>query len=697
MKNEFVLAFNEVLEEKQLPRDVIRDALQAAMVAAYRKAVGASNAQLVEAEVDLETGKVLISAEKEIVESVQDPRTEVSLAEARKVDANADLGGMVVVETTPRNFGRVAAQTARQVIQQRIREAEREAQLEFFSKQVGEILSGVVQAVNAQAITLGLDMKAEGTMPRNQQVPGERFRVHDRVRALLMEVKNQTRGPQIVLSRGHRNFLRRLLENEVPEIYHGMVEIRSIAREPGQRSKVAVAALQPGVDPVGACVGVRGVRIQAIVRELNDEKIDVIEWNPDPAAYIAKALSPARVTGVYLNEQAKGAKTATVVVPEDQLSLAIGRDGQNARLAAKLTAWRIDIKSLPEAAADTLHRVQSDADYAQILEQETDILVQVSAILAKKAEGRPVMPEEYTVLSQFVDRVERSLIQQRQKDLRAEEYRQRVAQVDIPEAAYKIPLEDMGISPRITTILGGAGYTTVGDLLLQLKLDENEILRLNGVGARTMTDIQAALEKLHQEGILPSPVVEAEAAAEEAEGVLEAVEGAAPEGVTLEAELAAAVEGAGAEAGAEAGVEPEAVLEAAAVQPVVEQAPVGEAAAEELAAVEPEAGKPEAELEAAAEAGAEPATEAVAEAVAEAVGEAGEEVSSLDELFTLSPDAMDFVASDEDEEEDDEAGGKGKKKKKKKKFVEAEFDPDAGVVLYKKKRKRGDGEWGSEW
>ncbi len=242
------------------------------------------------------------------------------------------------------------------------------------ASQMGEIISGVVQAVNAQGVTLGLDMKAEGIMPRNQQIPGERFRVHDRVRALLLEVKITPRGPQIILSRAHRNFLRRLLENEVPEIYHGMVEIRSIAREPGQRSKVAVAALQPGVDPVGACVGIRGVRIQAIVRELNDEKIDVIEWSPDPAVYIAKALSPARVSGVYLNDQAKGAKTATVVVPEDQLSLAIGRDGQNARLAAKLTGWRIDIKSLPEAAGDAFNRIRTDPDYAAMAAHEADLL-----------------------------------------------------------------------------------------------------------------------------------------------------------------------------------------------------------------------------------------------------------------------------------------------------------------------------------
>ncbi len=300
MKNEFVLAFNEVLEEKQLPKQIVLEALEAAMVSAYRRAVNTSNAQHVEAKIDPETGRVLIYAEKEIVENVVDERTEVSLQEAREVDPKAEMGGMVIVKSTPKDFGRVAAQTARQVIQQRIREAERNSQLDHYSKQIGEIVSGVVQAIGPQGVALGLEMKAEGIMPRNQQIPGERYRVHDRVRALLLEVKQTPRGPQIILSRAHRNFLRRLLENEVPEIYHGIVEIRSISREPGQRSKVAVAALQPAVDPVGACVGIRGVRIQAIVRELNDEKIDVIGWNSEPAVYIAKALSPARVTGVYL-------------------------------------------------------------------------------------------------------------------------------------------------------------------------------------------------------------------------------------------------------------------------------------------------------------------------------------------------------------------------------------------------------------
>jgi N utilization substance protein A len=665
MKNEFVLAFNEVLEDKQLPQEVIAEALEAAMVSAYRRAVNASNAQLVEARIDLETGKVLIYAEKEVVDQVQDERTEVTLEEALKEDENAEMGGMVVVETTPRNFGRVAAQTARQVIQQRIREAERDAQITHFSKQLGEIVSGVVQAVNSQAITLGLDMKAEGIMPRNQQIPGERFRVHDRVRTLLAEVKSNARGPQIILSRAHRNFLRRLLENEVPEIYQGMVEIRSIAREPGQRSKVAVAALQPGVDPVGACVGVRGVRIQAIVRELNDEKIDVIEWNPDPAAYIAKALSPARVTGVFLNEMTKGTKTATVVVPEDQLSLAIGRDGQNARLAAKLTAWRIDIKSLPEAAADALHKLQTNEAFAAILEEQSEIIPQVEVTLAKKAEGRPVMPEEYQVLAQFVDAVEAGAHSMRQIARKEEEERLRVAAADIPEEAYTVPLEELGISPRFTTVLGGHGYTTLGDLMLQLNLDSDVILGINGIGPKAMSDIEEAMAAIDFESLAE----EAESEAELEAGIEAVAEGVAP------VDQVEAVE--------EEVLAPEQPVEAEVEEPV--EAVAGELEEEAEGAPEPEPELVVAEVE------------AEAEAEVQEMEEAEEEEESLEELFAL-PDSFEFIVAGDDDEEDDDEDSKSSKKKQKRKYVEVEYDPDKDVVLYHRKRKReSDDDWEDDW
>lgn len=679
MKSEFVLAFNEVLEEKGLPKEVVLEALEAAMVSAYRRAVMASNAQHVEAKIDLETGKVAIFAEKEIVDSVQDARTEVSLNEARKVDAESVMGGMVVVETTPRNFGRVAAQTARQVIQQRIREAERETQMNYFSKQVGEIVSGVVQAVNSQAVTLGLDMKAEGVMPRNQQVMGERFRVHDRVRALLLEVKSTPRGPQIILSRAHRNFLRRLLENEVPEIYHGMVEVRSIAREPGHRSKVAVAALQPGVDPVGACVGIRGVRIQAIVRELNDEKIDVIEWSNDPTVYIAKALSPARVNGVFLNEHAKGTKTATVVVPEDQLSLAIGRDGQNARLAAKLTSWRIDIKSLPEAASDSVYKLQNDAEYVTLAEQEMDVVSQVEMILAKKAEGRPVTPEEYTVLSQFVDRVERGYIRQREKEKRADEERARIAQAEIPQAAYDIPVEEMGISLRFTTILGGAGYTTAGDLMLQIQLDADSVLGLDGIGPKAMAEIEEAIERL-------SYLKEEEEAALAVELEGEAVEGEAAPVSEVVAGEPAAIE-------AEAIEAEEAVEAVAEIAGEVSEEAVAETAPEEAMAELPAEVLPEAELEEAAL--AEEQTELEAEAAV--TEEVTEEPLKMEDIFSWKADALelDEVAEEEEEEEEGQPSRKTRKKKKKKKYVEVEYDPERDVVVAKKKRKRGG--WGDDW
>lgn len=672
MKNEFALAFNEVLEEKGLPRDVVVEALQAALASAYRRHVNASTAQHVDAAIDPDTGKVTIYAEKEVVESVEDERTEVSIKDAQKVDPETTLGSMVIVESTPRNFGRVAAQTARQVIQQRIREAEREAQTQHFSKQIGEIISGVIQAVNAQGVTLGMEMKAEGIMPRSQMIPGERFRMHDRARALLLEVKTTPRGPQIILSRAHRNFLRRLLENEVPEIYHGLVEIRSIAREPGQRSKVAVAALQPGVDPVGACVGIRGVRIQAIVRELNDEKIDVIEWNADPAVYIAKALSPARVTGVYLNEQSRGAKTATVVVPEDQLSLAIGRDGQNARLAAKLTAWKIDIKSLPEAASDSLVKLQTDPAYADLIEHEVPVIPQVEAVLAKKAENRPVTPEEYHVLTQFVDRVERGVIRQRKEEQRQEEERLAQARAGIPAAAFDIPLDQFEVADRVYTVISETGLQNVGDLMLQMKLDPDAIWKLSGMGPKAMTELQNALERVTEQ-LIAAEQPEIPEAIEE-----QVIEPPAVEAPVIEPEIPVEAE---VEPGLPEVVEAFEAVRAAEIEaPEIEAAPVVEI---EVEAPEEALPEPVAALE------APEAPEAIPAGVVE------EEFDTFDELFALRTDITSVMP--EDEEAEDETDAKKKKKGKKKKFVEVEYDPDRDAMVVKKKRKRGGSEWEDSW
>ena len=648
MKNDFALALNEVLEDRGLPKNVVVEAIEAAMVSAYRRSVNASNAQHVEAKINPENGNVNIYAEKEVVDSVQDERTEVVLEKAVDVDPQAEIGDMVIVETTPNNFGRVAAQTARQVIQQRIREAEREAQYNYYVKQVGEIVNGVVQAINQKGINLGLELKAEGIMPRTQQIPREYFRVHDRIRALLLEIKMSPRGPQIILSRAHRDFLRRLLENEVPEIYHGMVEIRSISREPGYRSKVAVAALQAGVDPVGACVGIRGVRIQTIVRELNDEKIDVIEWNPDPAIYIAKGLSPARVIGVYLDEDLTGPKTATVVVPEDQLSLAIGRDGQNARLAAKLTGWRIDIKSLPEASSEVMFKLHNNPEYKIFNTQEEEAIPQIDTILAKKGEGRPITPEEYHILGSFVDRVEQGVIQRRQAIKKEYEIRLQSAQDAVPDVVFDLPVFTLGLSEEINTVLQGEEY--IGDLMVQYYFDSSKLEGIDGIDDQVLEEISKAFDLLTS--TLPEPEPE-EPEIESAE--VESVEES--EQALDEDETPDAIDDEHAQV-----VEAE-VSEDELVEAVIEEA---EAIIKDIA-VETEQEKDEEEEELPA---------------------------SLEDIFKLKPDMLDLPDESEEVTEDDSDPKSSKKRRKK--YVDIEYDPEQDVTIYRKKRKRGEGEW-DDW
>ncbi len=493
MKTEFALALKQVISDKNLPEEIIIEALKDAMVSAYRRSVNASSAQKVEADVDLESGEVTVFVEKEVVDDVQDDRTEVTISVARKYNPDTEYGDLEMVESTPKDFGRVAAQTARQVIQQRIRQAERQAQFDYYHDKVGEIITGVVQAAHRHELTIGLNINAEGKMPRSQQIPREHYRVHDRIRALLLDIEETTREPRIILSRGHRDFLRRLLENEVPEIYQGLVEIRSIAREAGYRSKVAVAALKPGVDPVGACVGVRGVRIQAIVRELSDEKIDVIEWNTNTEEYIAKALSPARVLSVFLNKETDGMPTATVVVPEDQLSLAIGRNGQNARLAAKLTSWRIDIKGLFEAISDTLFRIHNDPRYADYAENEAEVIPKIEAVLAKREEGRPISPEEYRELHYFNNRIESDLAEKKKKILKKQQARVTAAQEAVPSDAYELPLMTLGLSTKVENILLEEKFDSVGKLAYKLLLVPDSVQDIDGIGPASMEEIEKAL------------------------------------------------------------------------------------------------------------------------------------------------------------------------------------------------------------
>jgi N utilization substance protein A len=292
-----------------------------------------------------------------------------------------------------------------------------------------------------------------------------------------MEVRKTNRGPQIVVSRAHRNMLRRLLEYEVPEIYNGTVEIKSIAREPGARSKVAVAATQEGVDPVGACVGMRGIRIQNIVKELNDEKIDVIEWNPDQASFIAKALSPARVKHVFLDDDPVAGRTATVVVPDDQLSLAIGREGQNARLAAKLTGWRIDIKSISEGTLEDFERIHTP-EFADLAQDHAEIVSQITAILEKKAENRTVMPEEYDLMADFILLVQTRLLEMREAERAEYRAAREQAREQIKQGAYEFSLERTDLPLSVYEKLTDSGYETVGQVMEQLLVNQEFFLSI---------------------------------------------------------------------------------------------------------------------------------------------------------------------------------------------------------------------------
>jgi len=329
----------QIEDEKGIPVAALMEAIEMALVSAYRRNFGTS--QNVRVELDAETGEFRVFALRQVVEEVTDHRVEVSLEEARQTDPAFEIGDTLETEVTPREFGRIAAQTAKQVVLQRIREAERGVIFEEFSSREGDIVTGVVQRQEGRNYFVNLG-KTEAVLGPSEQMPGERLRPGERLKVYIVEVRKTPKGPQIFLSRTHPGLVKRLFELEVPEIHDGLVEIKAITREPGSRAKVAVASRDPNVDPVGACVGAKGVRVQAVVRELKGEKIDIIPWSDDPNEYVGNALRPAKVLETVL-EPAE--KVARVVVPDYQLSLAIGREGQNARLAAKLTGWRIDIKS----------------------------------------------------------------------------------------------------------------------------------------------------------------------------------------------------------------------------------------------------------------------------------------------------------------------------------------------------------------
>ncbi|MCY3945775.1 MAG: transcription termination factor NusA [Anaerolineaceae bacterium] len=522
MRSEFEVAFNEITELRELPQDVVLEALQSALVLAYRRDTGASEAQLVEADIDPRTGRPRIFVEKEVVDSVLNDATEVDLESARFFEPEAVEGDtvMVKVQRTTRNFGRIAAMTAKQVILQKIREAERNLLYEEYLEREGDLITGTVQSTNAHMITLSLG-RGEAIMPRSQQIPGERYRPHDKVRTYVLEVRRSNSGPQIIVSRGHRNMLRRLLEYEVPEIYNGQVEIKTIAREAGYRSKVAVAALQDGIDPVGACVGMRGMRIQNIVRELHEEKIDVIEWVPEQRDFIAKALSPARVNGVYLDDDIDTGRTALVIVPDDQLSLAIGREGQNARLAAKLTGWRIDIKSVSESVADALERV-GQPPLAEMATQQADLFEEATRIITRKNEGRMIMPEEYAAMGRFADLVESRLLVMREAR-RAERMEEiNAARETLPEEMFQISVDAFELPDEILEAL--QPFETVGEVMWRCLLRDASLLRRLEAPEAALAQILSAWEAVQARD---DAAALAEAEAESEAGQEAAVEGVA--------------------------------------------------------------------------------------------------------------------------------------------------------------------------
>ncbi|MGB4702005.1 MAG: transcription termination factor NusA [Syntrophomonadaceae bacterium] len=353
MSNELIQALIEIEKERGIPKDALIDAIKVALNTAYKKNFGTG--QNVKVDFNEITGEVSVHSQKRVVAEVKDPRLEISLEEARELYPDSKEDDLIYVEVTPTNFGRIAAQTAKQVVIQKLREAERSIIYEEFLEREGEILTGTIQRIENRTVYISLG-RTEAIMLPADQISTEKYEVGQRIKAYIYEVKNTSKGPNIFVSRSHPNFLKRLFELEVPEIYDGVVEIKSIAREAGSRSKISVYSQDDKIDPVGACVGPRGFRVQNIVSELNGEKIDIIKYDRDPERFIANSLSPSKVTYVDINEEEK---IARVVVPDYQLSLAIGKEGQNARLAAKLTGWKVDIKSESQAG---LHEEVNDID-----------------------------------------------------------------------------------------------------------------------------------------------------------------------------------------------------------------------------------------------------------------------------------------------------------------------------------------------
>lgn len=363
---ELILALEDLEKEKGIKKDYMLESIETALVTAYKRNYD-SNSDNVKVTMNAETGEIHVYAEKTVVETVEDDKLEINLADAHKISKKLNIGDIAQEEIIPRDFGRIAAQTAKQVIIQKIREASRNVLFDEFSARKGEIVSGIIQKADGGIVVVDLG-KLEAVIPLKEQISTETYKVNDKIRACIVNVERGIKGaPQVIISRANGDFVRKLFELEIPEIYEGVIEIKSVSRDPGSRSKVAVYSPNENIDPVGSCVGQKGIRIQNIINELNGEKIDVIEWNADPSIYISAALLPAQVLAVDINEEEKFAQ---VIVPDDQLSLAIGKSGQNVRLAAKLTNWKIDIKS--ESQFRQLIAEQKENDAEEVSEEDIE-------------------------------------------------------------------------------------------------------------------------------------------------------------------------------------------------------------------------------------------------------------------------------------------------------------------------------------
>ncbi|MBU0700800.1 transcription termination factor NusA [bacterium] len=474
MSPDFFEALSQIEKAKGIKKDVLIEAMKDALLSAYRKNFDGQQRNI-SVEFDNKDGFKII-AKKQVTEKISDSKQEILLSEAIKHKHDCQIGDVIGMEITPLDFGRIAAQTTKQVITQRIREAEREIVYKNFRERIGEIITGIVQRVTVQNILVDLS-KIEATLPINEQIVKEKYRIGDRIKTYILDVKQATKGPQIILSRTHPEFVKKLFELEVPEIYEGIVEVKGVSREPGARSKIAVCSKDANVDPVGACVGMKGMRVQAVISELSGERIDIALYDDDPQVFIKNALSPAKIISVTANVKIK---SALAVVPDAQLSLAIGKEGQNVRLAAKLTGWRIDIRSESEMnkERDAAARKQAEEELfkkPEVIIQETETvlekLIDDTSLAVEVSED--VMPADDGAIPQTVE-----------------------TEIAVEKAQEITVIGMVGLDKKIAKKLQEAGIYSIEQIN---DMSVNELRKLPGIGKVSAEKIYNTIHQINSE------------------------------------------------------------------------------------------------------------------------------------------------------------------------------------------------------